>query len=532
MSIRKYDAVVIGSGMGGLTAASLLAKKGLKIVLIEKEKQVGGYVVSFKRDGFTPLESPSIYARDGGNRKHQLLFEDRVKTLPFQTGFTFDATGAFVGGCQVGGEFYQILEELGVHKEIEFIPVQHIQNIYPGFEVPLRKGGFHSYMEALLALFPEEEKGLKAYLSLVKQIGEEVRSYSEITWVKKVLFPYTFRHLIRFHKSSHQSILDNLFKGGEIKMALHTLPATEPPSRLSFLFVATVINKALIEGVFYPKGGMGRISETIAKSFEQAGGEIHLQIEGEKIFLRDGKVEGVLTNDGRLFQSSLVVSDINPNHLVKMLPLEFQEPLLKKMKHFEYSLSCFILYMATDLDLKKMELPYFTYLRFLSNLEEEDRILRGGKIPNHPTLIVSIPTLLDSSLAPLGQHLIKVLVYVPYDYREAWGKGDPEKYRQMKEEFSRKILQQLETKLIPDLRNHLLFYEAATPLTLERYTENERGAMYGLASTPGQVGNSRPPQQTSIPGLYQVGHYTRPSHGIVGTSLSGRFAARAILQKR
>jgi phytoene dehydrogenase-like protein len=182
------------------------------------------------------------------------------------------------------------------------------------------------------------------------------------------------------------------------------------------------------------------------------------------------------------------------------------------------------------LDLKKMDLPYFTYLRFLSDLEEEDRMLRGGKIPNHPTMIVSIPTLLDPSLAPSGQHLVKVLVYVPYHHREAWGKGDPEKYRQMKEEFSQKILHQLEAKLIPDLRNHLLFYEAGTPLTLERYTGNERGAMYGLASTPEQIGNLRPPQQTSIPGLYQVGHYTRPSHGIVGTSLSGLFAARLILK--
>jgi len=133
------------------------------------------------------------------------------------------------------------------------------------------------------------------------------------------------------------------------------------------------------------------------------------------------------------------------------------------MKHFEYSLSCFILYVATDLDLKKMNLPYFTYLRFLSDLEEEDRILRGGKIPNHPTLIVSIPTLLDSSLAPSGQHLIKVLVYVPYHHREVWGKGDPEKYRQMKEEFSGKILQQLETKLIPDLRNHLSIMKPPRP---------------------------------------------------------------------
>ena len=497
MSIKKYDAIIIGSGMGGLTTASLLAKKGLKTLLLEKEKQVGGYVVSFKRNGFT-----------------------------------FDATGAFVGGCQAGGEFLQILKEIGVHEEIEFIPIHHIQNIYPGFEVHLRQGGFHSYTEALLNLFPEEEKGLKAYLSLVRRIGEEIKSYSEMTLLKKVLFPFYFRNLVRFHKSSHKTILDNLFRGGEIKMALHTLPATEPPSRLSFLFVATLINKALIEGVFYPKGGMGKISEAIAKSFCQCGGELNIQMEVEQILIKEGKVEGVLTKDGKVFQSAKVISNINPNHMVKGLPLEFQKLLLKKMRHFEYSHSCFILYIATDLDIKSIDLPCFTYLRFLSNLEEEDQMLRRGEIPSRPAMIVSVPTLLDPSLAPPRQHLIKVLVNVPYHHQEAWGKGDPKKSRRIKEEFSQKILQQLEAKLVPDLRSHLLFYEAATPLTLERYTGNEMGAMYGLASTPQQIGNLRPSLQTPIPGLFQVGHYTRPSHGIVGASLSGLFAARMILQNK
>jgi len=494
--IKKYDAIIMGSGMGGLTSAALFAKKGLKTLLIEKERQVGGYVVSFKRDEFT-----------------------------------FDATGAFVGGCQEGDEFYQVLKEIGAHEELEFIPIHHIQNIYPGFEVHLHQGGFQSYMEALLNLFPEEEKGLKAYVSLVKQIGEEVRSYPEMTLIKKILFPLYFPNLVRFYKSSHKTILDRLFRGGEIKMALHTLPSTEPPSRLSFLFVAILISKALIEGVFYPKGGMGKISEAIANSYQRAGGEMHLQMEAEQIQVKDGRVEGITTKEGQRFESPLVISDINPNHLVKMLPLEFPKSILKNMKHFEYSLSCFILYIATDLDLKSMNLPYFTYLRFLSDLEEEDRILRRSEVPNHPTMIVSVPTFLDSSLAPLGQHLIKILVYVPYPYQEMWGKGDSEKYHHIKEEFSQKILQQLEAKLIPDLRNHLLFYEAATPLTLERYTGNEMGAMYGLASTPHQIGNLRPPHRTPVAGLFQVGHYSRPSHGIVGASLSGLFAARTILQK-
>jgi prolycopene isomerase len=493
---KTYDAIVIGAGMGGLTAAALLAKKGFKTLLLEKEDQVGGYVVSFKRHGCI-----------------------------------FDATGAFVGACHEGGEFYQILNEIGAHKEIEFIPIHHVRNIYPGFEISLRPGGFHSYTEALFDLFPKEEKGLKTYLSMVKRIGEEIKSYSEITTIQKIFFPFYFRNLVRFHRSSHQTILDSLFKGEEIKMALHSLPVTEPPSRLSFLFLAVMINKALIEGVFYPKGGMGKISEAMANAFLRSGGEIRLRTEADQILTRNGRVEGVLTKGGERFQAPLVISNINPNLSVKMLPVELRKLFAKKWSRLEYSLSCFVLYLATDLDLREMGLPYFTYLRFLSDLEEEDRILRKGEIPQSPTLMVSIPTMLDPSLAPPGQHILSVLINVPYHYQAKWGGGDLEKYRHIKEDFSQRILHQLESKLIPGLRSHLLFYEAATPLTLERYTGNEMGAMYGLASTPQQVGNLRPPHQTPIPGLFQVGHYTRPSHGIVGASLSGFIGARIILKK-
>jgi prolycopene isomerase len=493
---KTYDAIIIGAGIAGLTAGGLLARKGLRVLLLEKERQVGGYVVSFKRGDYT-----------------------------------FDATGAFIGGCEEGGEFDQILKEMGTHEAIEFIPVRTIQNIYPGFEIRLETRKFSSYADRLLNLFPEEEKGLKDYLSLVKRIGDEVNSYSRITPARKILFPFFFKNLVRFHRTTHQKILDRLFDGREIKMALHTLPVTDPPSRLSFLFVATLISKALREGVFYPKGGMGKVSEAMANSFLRFGGEILLRTEVDQILIKDGGTEGVLTKDGRIFQAPLIISNINPNHLSEILPQESRSPIARKMNRFEYSLSCFILYLATDLNLREKGLPYFTYLRSLSDLEEEYRMMQRGEIPKNPTLIVSIPTLLDSSLAPKGQHIVKVLAVAPYHYQERWGAGDPETYRRIKEEFSRTILQQLESKLIPGLKDHLLFSEAATPLTLERYTGNEQGAMYGLASTPAQIGNFRPSHQTPIPCLFQVGHYTRPSHGIVGASLSGLFAARAILQQ-
>ncbi len=495
-NIKAWDAIVIGSGIGGLTASALLAKKGLRTLLFEKGVQPGGYAVSFRRGEYL-----------------------------------FDATGAFIGGCSEGGEFYQILKEIGAHEEVDFIPIHHIRNIYPGFEVHLRQGGFNAYMEALLDLFPEEEKSLKAYLSLVKRIGEEIKSYSEMTLMKKVLFPFCFWNLLRFHRASHKAILDRLFRGGEIKMALHTLPTTEPPSRTSFLFVAILISKALMEGVFYPKGGMGKISEAMAKSFLHFGGGIHLETEVDRILVKDGRVEGVVTKDGSSFEAPRVLSDINPNLLKRMLPRGSQSWLERRVEGFEYSLSCFILYVVTDLDLKGMGLPYFTYLRSLSDLEEEDQMLRRGRMPKNPTMILTIPTLLDPSLAPKGQHILKVLVTVPHQYQERWGDGQPDRYCQIKKEFSEKVLQQLDSKLIPGLKDHPLFCEAATPLTLERYTGNELGAMYGLASTPRQMGNLRPPHETPVQGLFQVGHYTRPSHGIVGASLSGLFAARAILRR-
>ena len=497
MNLKRFEAIIIGAGMGGLVSAALLARKGWHVLLLEKERQAGGYVVSFQRGKYT-----------------------------------FDATGAFIGGCEEGGEFDQILREIDAREAIEFIPIRQIRNSYPGFEVRLETGGFSSYAEALHRLFPEEVNGLRDYLSLVKRIGDEVQSYSRVTSVRKILFPFFFRNLIRFHRITHQKVLDHLFKEREIKMALHTLPVTDPPSKLSFLFVATLISKALREGVFYPKGGMGKVSEAVANSFLRSGGEILLQTEAEQILIKDRRVEGVLTKDGRIFQSPVIISNINPNHLAKLLPYEWQKPLVKKTNRFEYSLSCFILYLATDLNLKEMGFPYFTYLRSLSDLEEEHRMLKRGEIPKNPTLIVSIPTLLDPSLAPEGQHLLKVLVVAPYQYQERWGSGNSETYQRIKEAFSQQILQQVESKLIPGLKDHLVFYEAATPLTLERYTGNEQGAMYGLASIPSQIGPFRPSHQTPIPGLFQVGHYTQPSHGIVGTSLSGLFAARAILQKR
>jgi phytoene dehydrogenase-like protein len=98
----------------------------------------------------------------------------------------------------------------------------------------------------------------------------------------------------------------------------------------------------------------------------------------------------------------------------------------------------------------------------------------------------------------------------------------------MKEEVAQRLIHLLETRYLPGLAERIKVVEIATPVTLERYTANERGATYGLAPTPRQIGRGRPANRTPLKGLYLAGHYTRPAHGIVGAALSGRFVANMI----
>jgi phytoene dehydrogenase-like protein len=143
-------------------------------------------------------------------------------------------------------------------------------------------------------------------------------------------------------------------------------------------------------------------------------------------------------------------------------------------------------------------------------------------------VIITIPTLLDPSLAPPGHHIVRLMTPAPYGFRDGWGWNDQSRYRIIKKEMTQRLIRLVEGRYLPGLSRHCVVIEAATPCTLERYTANEKGATYGLAPTPGQIGRGRPASRTSVHGLYLAGHYTRPAHGIVGAALSGRFAADMI----
>jgi prolycopene isomerase len=273
---------------------------------------------------------------------------------------------------------------------------------------------------------------------------------------------------------------------------------------------------------------MGTVPQALETAFVEAGGELRLKTEVERIEVQGGVVQGVYTRDGDFFSAQRVVAAINIRRALMELVPEEQRDIFFKMVHpLEYSFSSCLVYLGVDMDLDRSALPYFTYIS-PQDAEVEYEHLSRGEMPDDPTMIITIPTIIDPSLAPSGHHIVRIMTPAPYGFRDGWGWNDRDRYHIIKEEMTQRLIRTVESRYIPGLSASIKVTEAATPCTLERYTANERGATYGLAPTPGQFGMGRPANKTPLKGLYLAGHYARPSHGIVGAALSGRFVADMI----
>lgn len=485
------DVIVIGGGMGGLVSAGLLASKGFRVLLFEKEEKVGGYVTGFERSGFY-----------------------------------FDATGAFIAACKPGGEFYRILEELNISGQLTFLPIGKIWNIYPDFEIRAHYDNPGEYIEEIKRRFPEHAHTLEAYRELTNKLGREFLDFESAPLWKKILLPFFFPELFRNARRSHAQILNAYFgEDNSIHMALSALPTTLPPGKLSYAFVAVLWAKVLMEGVYYPKGGMITLTESLASAVIKNGGEIRYGKIVDKIMVENKRAAGVVLSDGSAIHSNWVIGGINLFASKQMLPEKIS--LYKKMfrlDRFSPSLSAILFYVALPAGCLPDDWPYFISIQTGNDPESAYSVLENGSIGKDNHLVITTPTLLDPSLAPDGNHSLKILVHAPRS--DAFQKVYDTNIDM--ELFKNTVFSIIKNRTGFDIQSHALFVEQATPVTLMNRTGNEGGAMYGLDASCNQVGPLRPPNRTAIDNLLWVGHYTRPSHGIVGSAMAGKFAANII----
>lgn len=491
---EQYDIIVIGAGIGGLSAAALLAKAGKSVLVVERHHRPGGCAHGFAR------------------RKYR-----------------FDAGVHLVSGCGAAGYrhgriVHRLMAALNLADQSPFIPASPFARAsYPGLAVDLQAGE-EDFVAHLGGHFPKDRENLRALTRLCRAIAEELMVAEEVMELAKtspVSPSRALSHLFRYRRATLADLLDEYLSDPRLKSAYASLwPYLGlPPSRLSLLSWATMAAGYVYEGGYYCRGGFQRYADLLAASLARSGGELLLNASVRRIVAAGGKVGGVVLENGQVIRAGTVISNADARQTAEWLigKEHLPEGYWDGLARMSASLSVFVAYVATDLDLSNHPHAHEAFFFDSPDHEAAYRLTVAGR-PNW--FSATVPTLLDPTLAPAGQHILLLTTLCPFDVGESW--------RDAKPEFQRRLLERAE-RHFPGLNDRLLHVESGSPRTVERYTLNFQGAAYGWEATPEQMGAKRPPLRGPLDGLYFAGHWTRPGGGIAAVSYSGALAAQAVL---
>jgi all-trans-retinol 13,14-reductase len=476
----EYDAIIVGSGIGGLTCGALLSKRGYKVLVLEQHHQVGGYCSSFKRGGFV-----------------------------------FNAGVEDVSGLWERGPITYLLRELGLKRDDLFVRNTR-RYIFKGeaIDAPHTLEGF---VRLLSEKFPDEMEGIYAFFDEARKAYEECYREAEVYGTplpaelivkvfgeRKLLnYPKEHPHFYDWINKSFKQKLDEHFKNEDLKALLCALLAyvgTTPDKALASSALTACVSYYL-HGGYSIKGGAQSLANALKRVIESNGGKVLLSHRVNKILIEGGMIRGVRVKD-KVFRSPIVVA--NANAKTTFLELIGEENLDKKfvdyIKGLKMSLSCFMTFLGVDMDLSNLP-------TLIKDLDDGYGIIINSNA--------------DPSLAPRGKASVTLITLA--NYRDFPARGTKE-YLQKKRELAEALIKKAE-KLIPNLSKHIIVQDAATPRTFERYTSMPEGAIYAFDQS---MGVKRPYFKTPIKGLYLVGASTFPGGGIEAVVISGMICANDI----
>ncbi len=478
----EYDAVVIGSGLGGLSAGALLARAGRSVLIAEQAGSPGGYTACFRKGDY--ILDPAVHRMPQGHR---------------------------------GGLPYAILSFLGVDDRVELRQLSsHYQAVFPDRSMHL-PFGFDAYVDAHCEAFPDEADRLRDFFDVCRRVHKENHELppslglGELDEAAK-RFPTLFGHL----RSTVTEVLDEYLVDPEAKAACTALwpHLGSPPSRLSFVtFALAAIMEA--EGSYFCVGGFQSMVDGLVAALERDGGELAVDSAVERVLVEDGHVAGVELAGGTVVRAPVVISNADARHTFEDLVGEEHLPprLFKRLRRMKPSSSAFVITAGTSLDPREAGVAseVFTALHY-----DHDRAWSDIQEGRPGGMWMAFPTIEDPSLAPEGEHIAIMSSLASYEAHAPW--------EDAVEPFTAQMLEAFE-QVVPGLGDSLTFSETATPETFQNYTRNQQGAIYGWESTPNQSGGRRSPNEPPIDGLFLAGHWTQPGASSLRVLVSGLNAA-------
>lgn len=482
----RYDAVVIGTGLGGLTAAAILARSGRRVLAVERHDRVGGYAHAFRRGPYL-----------------------------------FDAAVHIVGGCESGGLIDRLLRGLAVRDRCDFAAVDPCYEVkFPGFSLAAPTG-LHEFAGAYQHAFPRAATGIQGFLEECSGARAETARLLAGDRAMAGEIPARLHTLQKRRRSTVAEVLDTHIDDPQARAALTALwPYLGlPPQRLSFLYWASMLMSYVEDGAFYCRGTFQILANVLADVVRDAGGDVALRCAVSKVVVNADGVAGVQLADGRRVSAPTVISNADARQTVEdLVGVEhFPARYSRSIGRLRPSLSALVAYLASDVPRQSLPPAHETFY-FAEWDHDRSHASSIAGVPSWCTL--TVPTSIDSTLAPEGESLVVYTTLVPFD-----GAGD---WRIAKHQYRHKIIDAVAER-IPGFASHLKLVEIGTPHTMARYTLNSAGALYGWELSPSQIGPGRPSVAPPVPGLYLAGHWTQPGGGVYGVVTSGILAARAVL---
>lgn len=507
---QGYDAIVIGSGIGGLTTAALLARfAGWRVLVLERHYTAGGFTHTFTRTGFewdvgVHYIGQVLGRRTLLSRLFRAIAADRVQWASL--GPVYDRA--------IVGDF-----------TFDFV------------------AGRERLRQALYEAFPHEKATIDAYFQAVREAVVASRTY----FAAKALPGLTGRMAQRltrgFFKYADRTVDEVLtrLEAGPLLKAVLTAQYGDyglPPKQASFAMHAMLVNHYL-EGAAYPVGGSSQLAAGILPTIEAAGGAVLIRAEVERILLHRGRAVGVRMADRREIFVPVVVSDAGfAATFTRLLPPEVGERLgaHRVLKRVGLSAPHLVLHVGLEGSTAEIGLPRHN-LWVYPNPDHDGNVARFLEDPTapFPMLFISSSAARDPDFEARypGRATLEVITVANWDWFRPWadtrrGHRHPD-YLAFKARMTERLLAALED-LLPQVRGRVKVAELGTSLSTVEYTAHPQGSIYGLAHSPARFREPLLRPATPIPGLYLTGADVSTA-GVGGAAFGGLLTASAILRR-
>ena len=500
----RWDAIVVGSGIGGMAAAAALSRVGRRVLLLEQHETLGGLTHSFSRDGFTwDVGMHYLNYVAPGEPVRELI--DWLSDTPIE----FASMGAIYDNLHIGSA-----ETLTLSRP------------YEAQEMDLKER------------FPEEAEAIEEWIAALRAGRDAMEKIFPTRAMPKVagdvLQWWNRRAIARWCSRTTQEVIADITDHPELAAVFAAQWADHGgrPSKASFAMHALTAGGYLDSGAWYPMGGGAAFAQSIIPTITKHGGEARAGVRVSRLLFEGESVVGVQTEDGADIRGDVVISDIGARETVDFLLPEDcgPEDWIAEVRALSSSIAHFNLFLGFEGDIEAAGATRSNHWVYPAG--DVDAVWTDAPDGAPPGMFISFESMKDPTHdpGPRQRHTGEVYVWTDWSTVARWAGtrpgSRPDDYREFKRRAEETILAQFGSAF-PDLAELVVFHELATPLTTVEFTGHRKGAFYGLEVTPERVLSDALRAKTPINGLYLAGQDVA-SPGIPGALWGGVLAAASV----